>query len=295
MELVCEPASTTGAPRPNGRWSARTATPPTRRGAGQTIRLQTDMALGIEGELVRARHTLHAGRAGLLLAFVGRGPRLAGGHRRRQRADRRDDDGSGANGWRGARLVGPPLARADPALGAGDQGPHLHADRGDGRRAHHLAARDAGRRAQLGLPLHLDARLDLHPPGAALPQPRLGGRRVHAVRRRPRAQRGRRAADHVRDRRPPRPHRVDPRRPLRLRGSQPRCGSETAPSTSARTTSSARRSTRSCSTPVAASACRGGCGRSSSRRRSARPRSGASPTRASGRRAASPSTTSPRS
>ena len=78
-----------------------------------------------------------------------------------------------------------------------------------------------GRRAQLGLPLHLDAGLDLHPAGAALAQPGLGGRRVHAVRRRPRAQRGRRAADHVRHRRPPRPDRVDPRRPVRLRRRPP--------------------------------------------------------------------------
>ena len=36
--------------------------------------------------------------------------------------------------------------------------------------------RDAGRRAQLGLPLHVDARHDLHAPGASLPQPGLGGR-----------------------------------------------------------------------------------------------------------------------
>ena len=80
-----------------------------------------------------------------------------------------------------------------------------------------------GRRAQLGLPLHVDARHDVHPAGAALAQPRLGGRRVHAVRRRPRAQRGRRAADHVRHRRPPRPDRVDARRPLRLRRRAARC------------------------------------------------------------------------
>ena len=43
---------------------------------------------------------------------------------------------------------------------------------------------DAGRRAQLGLPLHVDARHHVHAAGAALAQPRLGGRRVHAVRRR---------------------------------------------------------------------------------------------------------------
>ena len=46
-------------------------------GAGQTIRLRTDMALGIEAGRVRARHTLQAGRADVLLAVVGRGPRVA--------------------------------------------------------------------------------------------------------------------------------------------------------------------------------------------------------------------------
>ena len=152
-----------------------------------------------------------------------------------------------------------------------------------------------GRRAQLGLPLHLDARLDVHAAGAALAQPRLGGRRVHAVRRRPRAQRRRRAADHVRDRRAARPDRVDARRPLRLRRARGRCGSATARSTSARTTSTARCWTRSCCTRGAASGCRGGCGRSSRPRPSARRASGASPTRASGRRAARRSTTCRRS
>ena len=50
-----------------------------------------------------------------------------------------------------------------------------------------------GRRAQLGLPLHLDARRDLHPAGAPRPRPELGGRRLHPVRRRRRAQRRRSA------------------------------------------------------------------------------------------------------
>ena len=123
-----------------------------------------------------------------------------------------------------AQLAGP---RPDPrpraaaparAVGPDHQGPHLHADRRDRGGADHLAAGDARRRAQLGLPLHVDARHDVHAAGAALPEPRLGGRRVHAVRRRPRAEPGRRPADHVRHRRPARPHRVDPRRAVRLRG-----------------------------------------------------------------------------
>src|SRR5208337_4536198 len=45
-----------------------------------------------------------------------------------------------------------------------------------------------------------------------------------------------------------------------------RCGSATAPSTSAKTTSTGRPSTRSCCTPAAASACPGGCGRSCRRK-----------------------------
>ena len=74
-----------------------------------------------------------------------------------------------------------------------------------------------------------------------------------------------------------------------------RSGSATAPSTSDRTTSMAPSSTRSCSTRAGASVCRAGSGRSSRRRRSAPPPSGTSPTRGSGRRAASRSTTCPRS
>ena len=48
---------------------------------------------------------------------------------------------------------------------------------------------------------------------------------------------------------------------LGLRRARTRCGSATAPLTSARTTCSARRSTRCCCTRAAASGCRGGCGR----------------------------------
>ena len=48
--------------------------------------------------------------------------------------------------WLGARPHSrPPLPRPDPALGARDQGPDLHADRCDGGGTHHVAPRDAGR------------------------------------------------------------------------------------------------------------------------------------------------------
>jgi hypothetical protein len=133
---------------------------------------------------------------------VGRGPPGARGLRRGQRASRGDGSLLAPVARAGA-APRPPLARPDPALGADDQGAHVHADRRDGGGSHNLSPRDAGRGAQLGLPLYLDPGLDVHPAGAALPQPGLGGRRVHAVRGRPRAERGWSAPDHVRHRRTP--------------------------------------------------------------------------------------------
>jgi GH15 family glucan-1,4-alpha-glucosidase len=62
VELICEPVFDYGRVpaewtlSDDGRRHAADAT-----GAGQTIRLTTDMALGIEGDRVRARHVLHAG------------------------------------------------------------------------------------------------------------------------------------------------------------------------------------------------------------------------------------------
>ena len=142
VELVCEPVFDYG--RVPAEWKLvdgdRHAADAS--GAGQTIRLQTDMAIGIEGDRVRARHVAEAGRADLLRAVVGRGAGRAAGRRRGQRAARRDD-ALLARLARAGPPARPPLARPDPALGAGDQGPHLHADRRDRRRAHDLAAGDA--------------------------------------------------------------------------------------------------------------------------------------------------------
>jgi GH15 family glucan-1,4-alpha-glucosidase len=60
IDLTCEPVFDYG--RLPAEWSlaadGRTADA---SGAGQTIRLQTDMALGVEGDRVRARHALQAG------------------------------------------------------------------------------------------------------------------------------------------------------------------------------------------------------------------------------------------
>ena len=255
VELVCEPDFDYG--RAPAEWSLvgddRHTADATRRRAHDQA---SDRPRARDRGRPRARTSpAQAGRPGLLRALVGRGARRAAGHRRGERAP-------GGHGPLLAPLARPrpaprpPLARPDPALGAHDQGPDLHADRRDGGGGDHLPARDARRGAQLGLPLHVDPGLDVHAPGAALPQPRLGGRRVHAVRGRPRAERRRRrfrsctgSTGGATSRSPPATSSRGTREPIR-------CGSATAPSTRGRTTSSARRSTRSCCTRAAASACR---------------------------------------
>ena len=160
-------------------------------------------------------------------------------------------------------LPRPPVALSPAALGARAQGPHVHAHRRARRGAHDVAAGDAGRRAQLGLPLLLDARRVVHAVGAARARPRLGGRRLHPVRRRHGAQRGRLAADHVRDQRPEGPARRRRSTTSAATRARARCGSATAPTTSARTTCTARCSTPSTCTPRSATTFPSACGRCS--------------------------------
>ena len=207
------------------------------------------------------RGTSQGGRAGLLRALVGRAPRGA----RRASSRPRSSLEATMRYWRtwlkGARIPDHRWRCADRALGARRQGPHVHADRRDRRGAHDVAAGDAGRRTQLGLPLHVAARLHVHAAGAALPEPRLGGAGVHAVHRRPRAKRRRRAADHVRDRRAARPHRVAARGALGLRGraSRARGQRRLRPAPERRLRRRARLDPPAHA--AAASDCRAGCGR----------------------------------
>ena len=182
----------------------------------QEVRLASDLRLGVESSRVRARHTLSEGDRCFAALGLGR--------RREHRPH-----GPGGRGVdvqhlpllahvAGRRRVPrPPMVWPPAALGAGAEGPHLRADRRAGRGPDDIAARDTGWRAQLGLPLHMDARRHVHPLRAPRARARLGGRRLHAVRRRPRPQRGRLAADHVRHRRRARPGGVDARPPARLR------------------------------------------------------------------------------
>ena len=99
----------------------------------------------------------------------------------------------------GRHLPGSRVAKLPGAQRPDPQGPQLRAHRGDPRRRHHVASGDAGRGAQLGLPLHLDQGLRLHALGAVHTRVRVGGVRVlrlHARHGGPEP-----ASDHVRDRR----------------------------------------------------------------------------------------------
>ena len=95
------PCSTTGGPTPPGTLVDERRHAADASGAGQTVRLCSDLALGIEGGRVRARHVLAAGRARVLRALMGeRAGRAARRGRARTRRSRRRS-ASGARGWIG--------------------------------------------------------------------------------------------------------------------------------------------------------------------------------------------------
>ena len=133
------PASWT-LPRPT-RPSSADAT-----GPGQTLRLHTDMSLGIEGSRVRARRARPGWRADVLLAVVGL---------TRSRSRRTSTTPTGASTQPSLfcrtcldKALNPGSSVAVPyrALVAGDQGAHSHADRRDRRPAHHRGRSPSPRR-----------------------------------------------------------------------------------------------------------------------------------------------------
>ena len=117
MELVCEPVFDYG--RDAAEWTLvgddrHTADA---RGPHLTLRLQTDLAMGIEGNRVRARKTLHAGeRAFCSLSWADEleSPQDVAEADARLAAT----TACGARGSRGPD-PGPPFSRGDRALGAG--------------------------------------------------------------------------------------------------------------------------------------------------------------------------------
>ena len=187
--------------------------------------------------------------------------------------------------------------RADLQRSRADaQGPDLRADRRDRRRRDDVAARDARRRAQLGLPLLLDPRLDVRALGPLHARLRLGGERLLLLRRRRRrgASRARCRSCTASTAAPSCPSARSTTSPAtRTRGP---CASATPRTRRPSTTSGARCSTRSTCTRSRATRCPSASGRCSSHAgRGGARATGASPTAASGRCAASRSTSRRRS
>ena len=149
------------------------------RSAGLGLGLSTGCPLEVvEGGDVRARIELRAGRDGHLRARARRaaGAVLRGGHHRRVRRH------SGVLAGLAARLaLRRALARDGASLGARAQAADVRADRSDRGRPDHQPAREARRSAQLGLPLHVDARRRLHALRAAQARVHRRGRCVHGL------------------------------------------------------------------------------------------------------------------
>ena len=161
LELVCEPIFDYG--QVPATWSLGDGNDGVADATGgdQMFRLRTDLSLGIEGDRVRARHHPERRRPRVLRPVVG--PRAGDPERRRRRrGPDRGDRSVLARLARPGAGPGPSLAGTDPALRAGDQGPHVHADGGDRGGADDIAAGDPGRGTQLGLSVHLDPGLDVH-------------------------------------------------------------------------------------------------------------------------------------
>ena len=222
MELLCEPDFDYG--RTPAEWSLQDRHTADASGAGVTVRLRSSIPLGVEAEAAQARHTLQKGeQAFCSLSWA---EELASPEDIDQANARMSET---ANYWRSwiskARHAGSPLQGGDPALGARHQGAHLHADGRDrgGALTTSLPETPGGERnwdyrftwirdstftlqALHYLNLDWEANEFMQFVGDLEPNEDGG------------------AADHVRDRRSAGPHRVDPGRPLRIRGSIARAG-----------------------------------------------------------------------
>ena len=290
VELVCEPVFDYG--RTAASWTlADDRHLADATGAGQTIRLQTDMALGIEGDRVRARHVLRAGEQ-VHCALSWAGDLAAPG----------DVDEANTclaattrfwRDWLGrARAIDHPYRQAIERSALAIKGltymptgatvaaltTSLPETPGGERNWDYRYAwmRDSTFTLQALHYLNLDWEADEFMQFVAELEPvEDGGLQIM--------------------------YGIDGRRDLTestrddlsgYGGAHP-CGSATGPGTSGRTTSTAPCWTRSWCTLDAANACPGRCGRSSSHRRHARRPCGTNPTRASGRPGANPDTTCP--
>ena len=101
VEVVCEPAFDYGRAPATWTIGAADGRSADAVGAGQTIRLHSDLALGVEGNAVVGRHVLQAGESRLLRPVVVERPGRAGRLRRRGSAGWSPPLSSGDGGWAG--------------------------------------------------------------------------------------------------------------------------------------------------------------------------------------------------
>ena len=156
VELVCEPVFDYG--EMPGTWTMVDSAGHTAdaNGGGVTIRLHTDLSIGTEGGRVRARRTLRAGdRAFCSLSWAAD---LAGPDDVDDAMTRVETTAAFWRDWLDtARIPDHRWRSAIQRSALAIKGADVHADGCDHRRVDHVAPRDARRRAELGLPLQLDA------------------------------------------------------------------------------------------------------------------------------------------
>ncbi len=219
MEMECLPRFAYGA-EPASWSGGELGEAVARGGDGTELRLTSDMELSIDGGAARGTLKLREDETGFCALTWGDGD-LGGPRSAPEALERLDSTEEFWRDWlRDGDFPDHPwrihLQRSALVL----KGLTYTPERGDPRRADHLAAGDPRRRTQLGLPLQLDPRLDLQPLGPAHARLRPGGARLHALHPQ-RLPRGPEPADHVRDRRREGPDREHARPPQRLRRRRP--------------------------------------------------------------------------
>ena len=175
MELVCEPVFDYGEMPATWTMVDGAGHTADTSGSGVTLRLHTDMSIGTEGGRVRARRALRVGeRAYCAMSWAAD---LAGPDDVDDAARRVEVTAAFWRDWLDTARIPDhrwrnPIQRSALAI----KGLTYMPTGATVAALDHVVAGDARRRAQLGLPLQLAPRLHVHAPGAALVEPRLGGR-----------------------------------------------------------------------------------------------------------------------
>ncbi len=177
--------------------------------------LTSDLNLGFEGPRAVARTLLKEGDVRFVALSWG-GPEPPR-HATRRTGGWSGPRITGSTGWRAARFPDHPWRSYLERIGAHAEGADVRADRRGHRGGDDLAARDAGRRAELGLPLRVGAGRDVRAVGPVHAGVQLGGARLPVLHRGDGGRRGPAPGD-VRDRRREAARGARARPPARLRG-----------------------------------------------------------------------------